>query len=439
MSPRPSDLRFQNGMKKLNKGLRSKFRAEGLWHFRQTLRLAGRWFLCMLLLVSLSSISLAQHRRELETRRKKLLREINLATNLLNTTKKNREATLDRFVTLQQQIRKRKQLIKTLRAEIQFTDASIERSANVAKALAEDVSRLKKEYSAMIRAAYRQKLSQSTLLFIFSASSINEVFRRWQYLKQYNQYRQKQAHLIVETEETLQSKIALLEKRKEQKQTLLISQEKQTKLLNQELEAKEKMLRSLKKDEASLVAELESKEKVHRKLNIAIEKIIHKEMARSKREAEKTNPTALPSIAEAALTTDFSRNKGHLPWPVQRGVITSYFGRQHHPTIKTLQITNNGIDIKTDHNAAVHAVFSGTVVGTQYIPGYEYMVILQHGNYYTVYSNLKEVFVKKGKDVKIRETIGKVSTDRRTNISQLHFEIWRGKTRQNPTAWVIKK
>jgi len=419
-------------MKKLNNFSPTRGKTEGL-------RLAGRWLLCLLFLAGLSSLSLAQQRKELETKRKKLIHEIDIATNLLNETKKNREATLDRFVTLQQQIRKRQQLIETLRAEIRFNDESIKRSANVANSLEEDVARLKEEYSAMIRAAYRQKLSRSALLFIFSASSMNEVFRRWQYLRQYNQYRQKQARLIIETEETLQAKIALLEKRKEEKQRLLISQEMQTKLLSQELKTKEQMLKSLKNDEARLATELETKEKLHRKLNIAIETIIHNEMARSKREAKKTNPTALPSIAEAALTTDFSRNKGNLPWPVKRGVITSYFGRQQHPTIKTIQITNNGIDIKTDRNATVQAVFSGTVVGTQYIPGYEYMVILQHGDYYTVYSNLKEVFVKKGKKVKTRQAIGKVSTNRRTNTSQLHFEIWQEKTRLNPTAWVIRK
>ena len=139
------------------------------------------------------------------------------------------------------------------------------------------------------------------------------------------------------------------------------------------------------------------------------------------------------------MTKGFLQNKGRLPWPVKDGVITSFFGKQAHPTIKTIEITNNGIDIQTDANAEIRAIHEGKVVGRQFIPGYEYMVILQHGNYYTVYSHLDEVFVDKGEPVKSKQVIGKVSTNAATGAAEVHFEIWKEKERLDPTDWVKKR
>jgi septal ring factor EnvC (AmiA/AmiB activator) len=136
------------------------------------------------------------------------------------------------------------------------------------------------------------------------------------------------------------------------------------------------------------------------------------------------------------VSKEFQGNRGKLPWPVKNGIITGHFGRQPHPTIPNIEIVNNGIDIQTDQGAPVRSVFEGTVVGTQYVPGFDYMVILQHGDYYTVYSNLAELSVKKGDKVAIRQNIGKVSTDSKTNTSEVHFEIWKEKTRLNPQEWV---
>jgi len=210
--------------------------------------------------------------------------------------------------------------------------------------------------------------------------------------------------------------------------------------------AKDKLLAKLQGDESRLAQDLKKKESAHKRLNNVIEKIIREEMEKRRKEErdianagkssgdKSTNLKAAPN----ALTKGFLQNKGRLPWPVQKGIISRYFGKQAHPTIKTIQITNNGIDIQTDANAEVRAVHGGKVAGTQFIPGYDYMIILQHGNYYTVYSNLEEVFVQKGETVKSKQTIGKVSKNAQTNTSEVHFEIWKEKTRLNPTDWVRK-
>ena len=179
----------------------------------------------LLVFLLLPSFLFCQQRKELEVRRKRLINEIRVTTTRLNETKKTHEATLDRYLTLKKQIQNRRQLIQTLGQEIQVSTARINRSTEVAEALTADVERLKEEYGQLLRSAYRQKLNQTDLLFIFSASSFNEAYRRWQYLKQYDNYRQKQARLIGETQATLNEKIEQLEISKEEKQKLLESEE----------------------------------------------------------------------------------------------------------------------------------------------------------------------------------------------------------------------
>ncbi len=400
--------------------------------------------LVLIILVCSISAFAQQSRKELEDKRKKLLREIEMTSSMLRKTTENKEATLSRYVTLQKQINKRQQLIETLRAEVQYLLENMQRTTDVIIALTDDIDRLKNEYAKMARHAYRQRLSRSDWLFLFSAKNFNDAFRRWQYLRQYDRYRQKQTRLILETQQTLLDKIRMLEDRKTEKERLLDSESRQSEMLGLEMSAKNRLLEELKGDEARLARDLEKKRTAAAKLNSAIENIIKAEMERVKREersavAGKTNvsPSATPDFAVSSK--EFQNNRGKLPWPVKNGVITGYFGRQQHPTIQSVEIVNNGIDIRTDEGAPVRAVFEGTVVGTQFIPGYDYMVIIKHGEYYTVYSNLEEVIVKNGEKVAVRQSIGTVSTDRKTNTSEVHFEIWKEKTRLNPQDWVGSK
>lgn len=403
-----------------------------------------KWFKVswVLILLLLPSLLFCQQRKELEARRKRLINEIRVTTDQLNETKKTQEVTLDRYLTLKRQIQNRRQLIQTLQKEIQVSTARIERSTEVIESLTEDVKRLKEEYGQLLRSAYRQKLNQTDLLFIFSASSFNEAYRRWQYLKQYDNYRQKQARLISDTQASLSSKINQLEASKEEKQNLLESEERQTWLLEREMNAKNKMLENLKEDEVRLASDLESKEKAHGELNNIIERMIRREMAKRRKE-ERTATTAPKKERELPraenLSNAFYDNQGKLPWPVKSGVISGKFGKQPHPTLKNVQVNNNGIDIQTDRNAVVRAVFGGIVAGVADLPGNNKVIMIRHGNYFTVYSNLEETLVKENQIVKIRDQIGKVGVNSRTRTSELHFEIWKNKTKLNPTGWIAKR
>ena len=441
---------FQRDIKELNKLERSGGREFGNSGFLHACILpivefqtyAKKLFCILFLGIFFLNLSFGQVRKELEDRRRQLLKDIELTSNLLNKTTKNKAAALDRFIALQKQISKREQLIETLQEEIQFTNLSIDRATEVVGALSDDVERLQKEYGELVRQAYRQRKNNSKLAFLFSAESFNQAFRRWQYLKQYDQYRKKQTYLILETQKTLSNKKQQLEKYRLDKEKLLSSEEKQTALLAAELGNKSQLLRTLKRDESRLKKDLRKQRDDHERLNQAIEKAIRNEIiARRKRERNKeplnTKPnTENSSAALDRLSGNFKSNRGRLPMPVQSGVITKRFGKQPHPTLRGIEITNNGIDIRTNRNADVVAIFEGKIISKQFIPGHQNMLIIQHGNYYTVYSNLEEVFVKKGTQVKTREVIGKVGVDRASNVSKVHFEIWRDKVRLDPEDWV---
>ena len=376
----------------------------------------------------------------------------------MKTIRKNQKTTVNQYYTLQKQIGKRQELINTLEAEIAMTDSSVNRAREVVFALAEDVEVLKSEYGDLAREAYRMKLKNNSLLFVLSADSFNDAFRRWNYLKQYDEYRQKQAFLIEGTQTTLSRKASQLQEQREKKELLLQNELSQKNILTQELSTSDQLLAQLRTDEVRVERELTDKKTAHSELKNSISKIISREIARQKKAAPKVEkkpepkPTepkinTSPKIAERStpnksiqkLTGDFRSNRGRLPHPVDNSVIIRKFGNQPHPALKNVRINNNGIDFQTRKNAQVNTVFDGEVLGVKFIPGNNYMVILQHGTYFTVYSNLEEVFLKRGTKVRTGEVIGRAGLDKISGNYEVHFEVWKNKTLQNPERWISRK
>lgn len=378
----------------------------------------------------------AQTRSKLEQQRQRLLQEIKQTTADLDKTKQNKAATLDQFLALQNQIQKRRALIRTLRDELDFVSEDIAATNDELDRLASDLARLKKEYATTIQQAYRLRLSNSYLLFIFSADSFNDAYRRWQYMKQYDNSRKRQAQDIVRTQDSLTAKGLRLEQQRKEKEALLASQQQQNQLLNGELSEKNQILQKLNTSEGKLVATLNEQQQAHDQLNDAIEAVIRKEMAERARAGRASGGSlARTPDPEAPMSSDFSKNKGALPWPVKEGAIIRNFGRQPHPQVPGIQITNNGIDIRSQKQAKVYPIFAGSVVGVQFIPGYQNTVIVKHGKYYTAYSNLAQVFVARGDEVAPEAPIGKLGSDK----PEVHFEVWLGKKRLNPVVWVAEQ
>jgi len=391
----------------------------------------------LFLLLALPALH-SQNRRELEDKRKSLLREIDKTSTQLDKTKATKAANLNRYLALQSQIKKRRQVIHTLQDEIEHAEAGIHRAQEVTIALSEDIEQLRKDYAALLRRAHRMRQSQSGLLFLFSANGLNDAFQRWQYLRQYERHRRRQATLIEETRIALQSRTEQLEQRIEEKQRLLGTQQQQRELLDLEMEDKDRTIQVLKKDESKLAAQLEKHQKSHQKLNDAIEFVIRDEVSKKKQAAR--NPETLKNFNVKSTADEeredaispFSKKKGKLPWPVSGGSVVRKYGQQPHPTLKNVQVTNNGIDIRAGSRAAVSVVFEGKVVGVQFIPGYKNTVVVQHERYYTVYSNLQDVSVKKGEELSAGQDIGSLSSE----TPELHFEVWREKQRLNPASWI---
>lgn len=395
-------------------------------------------FALLFLCTALQSLS-AQNRKELEEKRKQLLEEISQTSTQLEKTKKDKARALDRYFALQNQIQKRQRLIKNLRYEIQSADLNIEKSRQIQQTLQNDLGRLRVEYASTMRNAMRHQLNNSMALFLFSARSFNEAFQRWQYIRQYYRYRRRQMDEIKFTQIELTQKTAELEKEKSEKGKLLDASQQQQATLNVELADKDRLVKSLKLDERKLLSELTRQQKSHDELNRAIENVIRAEIAKKKKDLRK--PEALTatkekvaevSVEEAGLSQEFKQRKGQLPYPVTDGYITRPFGTQPHPTLKGVKINNNGVDIRTDKALDINAVYGGTIVGLQFVPGYQNTIIVQHGAYYTVYSNVEEVLVKRGDKVAPKQIIGRLSKDK----PEVHFEVWREKERMNPVEWI---
>lgn len=434
---------------------------------KKSLQIAFSVFL--FLLIFATALPAQTSRKALEARRHELISQISETNQLLKTIRQNRKTTVNQYITLQDQIAKRQELINTLEQEIEITDLSVSRAREVVFALEADVEILKKEYAEMARKAYRLKLTNNSLLFVLSADSFNEGFRRWNYLKQYDEYRQKQAVLIEGTQTTLSRKAVQLQERKSKKELLLKNELSQKNILTQELSTSDQLLARLRTDEVRVESELDKKKSAHNKLNQSISKIISSEIARQQKEVEKEvvkpvepartpspNPNlnspaepkinTAPSIAKTSkpntnlrnLSSNFNSNQGKLPPPVENGIVVQKFGNQPHPTLKNVRINNNGIDIQTEKNANINAVFDGEVLGLKFIPGNNYMVILQHGEYFTVYSNLEEVFLRRGDKVKTGEVIGKVALDKISGNFEVHFEVWKNKELMNPSKWITR-
>ena len=426
-------------------------------------------FVYLLLLLLLPAVTFAQSKKELEDKRKKIIRDITATQKMIQKTKANKEATYDRFLALQNQINSRESLIETIQEELVATEDGIVRNQAVIESLQQDIVRMRQEYGRIVRHAFRQKTISNPLLYILSADNLNQAFRRWLFLRKYDERRSEQTKAIAATQEMLKKRTGQLESTRVEKAELLASLNGQKASLSGELVEKNEMLKFLAKDENRLKTDLDKKQAAHEALNSAIERIISAEVkkrvdeSRAKPEsapppviAEKpekkpvinnapkpaTTPSSPPPSSEAnagdMATTSFSKSRGKLPWPVENGFVTRGFGRQKHPTLKNIEITNNGVDIRTEEHSQVKAVFEGIVAGTQYIPGHDYTVIIQHGDYYTVYSNLEETSLTKGEIVRSKQVIGTVSTNSITGSSELHFELWHQKERLNPSLWIRK-
>jgi len=297
----------------------------------------------------------------------------------------------------------------------------------------------------MIVYAYKNQNEYQRLMFVFASSNFNQAYKRLKYLQQYSEQRKYQAEMILETQQKLSGKKAELEFQKKDKTKLKSTQENQKKTLDKEKGQQEVMLTKLQQNEKKLKKQLAEKEAAKEKLDKALENLIRKELEAAKKKATAagnknvTNKNVFTLTPEAQkLSASFSSNKGSLPWPVEQGTITGIFGDHPHPVLRGITVKSNGIDISTNKGSNARAIFQGEVTHVTSISGSK-VVIIRHGEYLSVYSNLDDVFVKQGDKVTTKQRIGSIHTSKEDSKTEIHLEIWKGFNKLDPSAWLARK
>jgi septal ring factor EnvC (AmiA/AmiB activator) len=283
------------------------------------------------------------------------------------------------------------------------------------------------------------------MAFVFSSQSYNQAFKRLRYLQEYSQFRQKQVEEILAVEQELESQLLALKRQKvlltvarNEKNRALDSSQIEVSILDQEQSSQQSLLSKLRKKEKQLKKELQSKQQLAKSLDQRIRKIIAEEIRLAKAKASKESDVLALTPEEQELADNFTSNKGKLPWPVERGIIIERFGVQAHPVLRGIETFNNGVKITTEEGSAVRAVYDGTVSRIIDIPGAGKAVILSHGDYFSVYSNLLDVSVKRGQEVLLKENIGTVLTKTSTNESITELQIWKGSEKLDPSSWLFQ-
>ncbi|MCF6361016.1 MAG: peptidoglycan DD-metalloendopeptidase family protein [Cyclobacteriaceae bacterium] len=368
---------------------------------------------------------------QLQKEKKENLKKIKQAQATLQKTSAQKEISIGQLNAYQFQINAQSNLIANYKSEIGLLENDIAQDQQIINALENDVSNLMEEYGAMIYAAYKANKGQDKLTFLFSSSTFNQFFRRIHYLNQYTEARRKQVEQINAVQEILSSQINAIE----------VKKTTQIALLETQLNEKNK-LETLKSKEQSAIASLSSREKEIKKeiskrnkslatLNKLIDDIIKNEIAAAAAKSK------VSTASTKVLSADFAKNKAKLDWPVS-GFVSRHFGISKDPVLKGVQHNNPGIEIQTKPNSSVKCVSDGKVSKVFLIQGFNRGVLINHGDYYSVYAKLSKVSVEKGQVIKAGESLGTVHTGS-DGIAELHFEIWKSFSKLNPEKWLISK
>ena len=378
---------------------------------------------------------LAQSKKELETRKKQLYKDIDAAQKLLRNTQKNKAASLNELILLERKVNSREQVINNIEGELSFLEQNVAKTARQIDSLENKLQALREGYAQSVRQSYLTQNNYSRLLFLFSAKSFNDAYKRIKYMKYYRQHRKDQVADIEIVRQGLVSKAENLRREKAEQVSLLDNAQKEQEILKSEKKQQNAVFKQLKGREKEIKSSLDRKQRAIDDLNRQIRDIVSAAISSEKRSSSRTAPKD-QSPEALKLSADFSKNKGKLLWPVEEGIITGYFGTHAHPLLKNIYTTNNGIDISTDPNTPVRAIFEGKVINILFNPNFHWAVIIKHGNYFSVYTQLREVSVAKNDVIKMKQNIGIVNTNGDDGKTEVHFELWEGADKLNPAVWL---
>ena len=381
----------------------------------------------------------SKKQKELEAQRLRLKKEIKQINSILFNNIKIRKSALTQVEDLQVKLNVRLELIKVTNEQANLLTTRISINERNISTNRLELRNLKDEYANLIQKSYESKSLQNRLMFLFSSESFLQAYKRVQYLKQYASYRRKQGKAIANKTKLLQELNQTLNNEKAEKILLI----EENRLVQQQIEKdaqdQKSLIKTLEQKQTSLASQILKKEKQQKAIDREINRLIREAIAASNKALDKKRKKTFQLTPEAKLIADnFKANKGRLPWPLEKGVVVQGFGRQRHPVVKTTTIQSNGVILATEPLAKVRAVFEGEVMSVIVIKGSNPSVLIRHGNFITLYTNLAKLYVTKGEKVNAKQAIGEVFTNLQTGKTQFQFGIFNNVNALNPKEWVYQ-
>jgi len=392
-----------------------------------------RKVLSIVILFSVSIIVVnGQSRAELEEMRKKNLQEIEYVDRMLKSTSSQKSENLNELRVIGKKLGLRERLINEYGQEINLLEYRISLNNLAIEMLEQDLNDLKTEYANSIISAYKASKGTPAVAFILSSADLNQGYKRLKYIQQVARYRRNETETIEALYNEMQSTRERLERDRKNVNELKSKEIRQKQMLSEEQNRKERLITNLSRKEKQLKQELDEKRRVARQIEKEIERLIEEERKKSDK---------VPMSSEMKLIGDsFGENRGRLPWPVERGIVTGHFGLQPHPVLKNVTEDNIGIEITSGGATKARSVFKGEVVRVFAISGANMAVIIRHGKYLTVYQNLVNVKVKAGDSIATGQELGDVYLDNGDGRkSVLKFMVYEEKKKLDPEQWLTKK
>ncbi len=390
--------------------------------------------LLIILLIPQIFVAQTQKISELENKRKILKEEILKINSLLIDNSKKKKNAFSDLENLTFKIIRKEELIKLTNQQINLLNSDVKKNEEKIEKLNIEILRARKDYAKMIFNSYKSRLKESRLMFLLSSQNFLQAFKRSQYFDQFSKSRREIASSIQSNVKNVKASNDTLKIKISQKEYLIESNEIEKKKLSNEKKDQNNLINSLSKRESSYKKQINDKQKQALLLDKEIDRLIKEAI----RESNKNSSSTIFSLTPEgkALAESFSNNKGNLPWPVERGIVIQKFGLQTHPVVRTTKIKSNGIVIATNENANVRTVFKGKVLSILKFKGSNLTVLIQHGNYISVYKNLSKVYVNKGQDVESLEIIGQVFSNNSDSKTTLQFSIFNNTTALDPYLWI---
>lgn len=376
----------------------------------------------------------------------KAKKDIERTSQLLKETEKSKSISIERVTLLSQQIQERKNYVNSLQQEIEFIESDMTATNAQIHTLTAQLEQVQADYKKTLFTVYKVNSQYEQLIFILSSENFNQAYNRLKYLQYYSDYMIQQSNRIKSLQDSLNVRKSDLNKLLLNKKSLVDEKQSEARRLEQDKYVEDATIQKLNSKQQDLKKKLAEKQELARKLDKQIQDLIRAEIEAKKKAAAaknnaatgKTTTVSTLTPEEKLVSTQFSGNKGRLPWPTATGKITEHFGRHKHPTLEYVEVESNGVEIATIKGAKARAIFDGTVSKIVLIPGRNTAVLIKHGNYYTVYDNLISVTVKAGQQVKAKQEIGTIYTDPETNSTVIQLQIWQELEKLDPEQWLSK-